>query len=291
VNILVTGGAGFIGSHLCGRLAALGHRVTVLDDLSRGCQENLEPASGAGEVVLVSADVRDKGRVADLVAGADMVYHLAAWDRARTDADLAGAVQVNIGGLCVVLQAATPGAVPVIVTSSSDVYGRQAGQPLCEDAACQLGPASDPYWAYACQWLLAESLCLASADQGTPVTILRLFDVYGPRDRSGLTARLLAMQGNGPHTLPHRDLLARSLMYVSDAVNALVLAAQVSAAVGQVFNIGWNRPASPRYVRPDRSNLWVADTTRSRRWLGFVPRVRLDQGLRLTRSRRAEAAS
>ena len=311
MKALITGGAGFIGSHLSEHLLSLGHEVTVLDDLSGGSLDNLAPVESHPYLEIVVGDVRDTEQVDALVRSADLVYHLAAWDRSKSLGNLAQAIPVDVGGVGTVLEAASAHSVRVVYVSCSDVYGKQsrltaagrkqsrltaAGrkrsqQPLREDAECRLGPTSDPAWAFASMKLLAEALCAACAERGLPVTILRLFDVYGPRDRSSLTDTLLRLPANGPQSPSERDLLARSLMYVTDAVDALVQAGQATTSVGETINVGWDRPASESCVRLDAANLWVADLTKARQLLGFLPKVTLDEGLRLTRSRRGELHS
>jgi len=285
VRVLVTGGAGFIGSHLVEALLGQEHKVIVMDDLSLGKKSNLASVLERRDLTTLFWDVRDTEFVSDMVKRAELVYHLAGWNRVKSQADLAEAVGVNVIAASSVLSAALRHSVRMVYASCSDVYGKQTRQPICEESECRLGPTSDPEWAFASMKLMAETACLSCAEKELPVTILRLFDVYGPRDRSGLTDKLLQLKASGQGD----GLLARSLMYVSDVVDALMLAGQAPLAVGEIINIGWNRPALESCVLPDSSNLWVADTSKARRLLGFEPKVHLDEGLALTQSYVGEA--
>ena len=289
MKTLITGGAGFIGSHLAEALLAQGSEVTVLDDLSSGRLDNLATVASHPKLEIALGDVRDAARVDALAESADIIYHLAAWNRPRCEDNLPEAIQVHVAGVASVLAAAARHSIRMVHVSCSEVYGKGKQQPLREDGECRLGPTHEPAWAFASMKLMAEALCTLSAEKGLPVTILRLFDVYGPRDRSGLTSQLLQLKMNA-HPHAHADgILARSLMYISDAVDALVLAGQAAVPAGEVINIGWDRPACQACVRPDASNLWVADRTKARRLLSFEPKVTLEEGLHLTQLHRRHA--
>lgn len=275
--VLVTGGAGFIGSHLVETLLAQGRTVTVLDDLSTGTSANLAAVENHPNLTFLTWDVRDTEFLTSLLKNVDLVYHLAGWGPNKAREDLSAAVSVNVLGTGSVLQAALQRSCRVVYVSCPEVYGKPGRHPLREDAGCHLGPASEPIWAFAAMKLLAELACLSCAQRGLPVTILRLFDVYGPRDRGGLTEALLAIKPDSPE----QGLLDRSLMYVTDAVDALILVGGSSVAVGEVINIGWDTPAGGRMAAAGGASL--PDTRKARRLLGFAPRVALAEGLALTR--------
>jgi len=277
LRVLVTGGAGFIGSHLVEDLLAQGQKVVVLDDLSTGDWANLASVANHRNLTLLTWDVRDAQFLENLLRNVALVYHLAGWGPKQAREDVSGAVSVNVMGTASVMQAAMVNSCRVVYASCSEVYGRPSQQPLREDADSQLGSPSEPVWAFAAMKLMAELACLSCAERGLPVTILRLFDVYGPRDRSGLTSALLAWKSDGVGV----ESLPRSLLYVSDAVDALVLAGHCELAAGEIVNVGWNRPI-PGMERA-AGGVGVPDTRKAERLLGFAPRVDLEEGLALTR--------
>jgi UDP-glucose 4-epimerase len=274
--VLVTGGAGFIGSHLVEALLAQGRTVLALDDLSIGRRDNLAKVMDHPNLTFLFRDVRDAEFLADLLTSVNLVYHLAGMGQEASRKDPTEVVSVNVAGIGSVLRAALQHSCKVVYASCSDVYGKQSRQPIQEDAECRLGPPSDPAWAFASMKLMAEAACVSCAAQGLPVTILRLFDVYGPRDRSGLTGRLMALT----QSELRGGLLSRSLFYVQDAVDALVLAGQIESPPGEVINIGLDRPASEPAAQS--ADLWIADITKAKRILGFAPRVTFEEGLALT---------
>ncbi len=279
MTALVTGGAGFIGSHLVEDLLAQGQTVIVIDDLSTGLSSNLAAVENNPNLTLLIWDVRDTQFLSRLLKGVDVVYHLAGWGPHKVHDALGEAVSVNVLGTTAVLQAAMQNSCRVIYVSCPEVYGKQEQRPLREDAECRLGPASESTWAFAAMKLMAELACLSCAQQGLPITILRLFDVYGPRDRSGLTQALLRLCVG--QTEP--ALLGRSLMYVTDAVDALILASHSPSAQGHIINIGWDTPAGGKQT--NAGGVGLPDTTKARALLGFVPRVTLEEGLALMRIR------
>ena len=298
MTVLVTGGAGFIGSALVRSLVSQSHRVRVLDDLSTGLVENLRDTD---EVELELGDVRDPDEVRSAVTGSDVVWHLAALPSvARSVVDPATTSEVNVGGTLNVLTAARDlGVRRVVYASSSSVYG-QGRLPLRED----LAPA--PISPYAASKLAAEGYCRAFAHVfGLETVVLRLFNVFGPRqDPASDYARVVPafisrMLGGRPPVIFGDGHQTRDFTYVEDAVRALVLAASAGdEAVGQPINVGCGRPTSvlrvlemlvglldvrlpPEFAAPRTGDVrhTQADLSRARWALGYRPETSLEEGL------------
>lgn len=313
-NILLTGGAGFIGSHLADALLAAGNSVTVLDDLSVGQRSNLLHHQSNPRFNLVIGSVLDTGLVERLVEQMDAVYHLAAVVGVRyvVDAPLRG-MQVNIGGTESVLKAAARYGVKTLVASSSEVYGRSMQVPFREGDNSVLGPTDIPRWSYALSKLLDEHLAFAYYRQiSLPTVAVRYFNAYGPRlDPRGygsVVARFImqALSG-GPMTLYGDGQQTRSFTYVADTVRGTIAAMETQEAAGQAFNIGNSReatilelallireligvgvdllhiPYSEAYGRDfDETRRRCPNTERAQDILGFEAAVDLETGLRQT---------
>jgi UDP-glucose 4-epimerase len=249
-HLLVTGGAGFIGSHLTDRWLAAGGRVTVLDDLSTGRLSNLTSAREHGDrLEFVRGSVLDAERVERCVAAADQVAHLAAVvGVARVCAQPERTLEVNSEGSRLVLEACARFAKPVIYASSSEVYGDSPRRPFREDQPLEIGSPQIPRWSYAISKAHGEALADALArDAGLRVTTVRFFNTTGPRQdpRSGMVlprfvARALAgepleVYGDGAQT--------RSFCHVADTVEAL-MRLLVGERYGHVLNIGSDRELS-----------------------------------------------
>ncbi len=244
MRILITGGAGFIGSHLAERLLAEGHRVTVLDDLSTGRRENLAAMEGDERFALVEGDILDRALVQRLVAQADTVFHLAAAVGVKLIMEQPSrGILTNVGGTENVLLAAAQGGTPVYLASTSEVYGKAARFPFSEDDDLTIGATVNLRWSYASAKQLDEFLALALArERGLPVVILRFFNTTGPRQsgrygmvlpnfvQAALEGRPLLVHGDGTQS--------RCFAHVADAVEALVRLMATPAAIGRVFNIG-----------------------------------------------------
>lgn len=299
---LVTGGAGFIGSHLVDALVGAGCRVTVLDNLSSGSKANLEAA--AGRVRLLEADLRDPAAVADAVAGCEVVFHLAAVVSVpKTVDDPLGSAAVNETGSLQLLEAArAAGARRVVFASSSAVYGDDPTLPKRE----QMPPK--PLSPYAVQKLAVEHYLKVYNDLFALETVgLRFFNVYGPRQDpsspySGVISIFMARAMDGtPPTLHGDGSQTRDFVYVGDVVRALIAAAGVGAAPGRVFNVGTGGGVSirrlweviallsgstcdPAYGPPRAGDVphSVSAIDAAREVLNFSPCVGLDQGLGLT---------
>jgi UDP-glucose 4-epimerase len=241
---LVTGGAGFIGSHLCEALLAAGCDVVALDNLSTGSRGNiahLDPGSG---FELVVGDTTDEELVASLAERSDVIFHLAS--AAGIDLIIDGplrSLHANVSGTQAVLRVAARYRIPTLVASTSEVYGKAEAFPQHEDDDAILGPSSVRRWSYAAGKLLDEFLALAyHRECGLPVVVLRLFNTVGPR-QSGRYGEVIprfaeAALSGGTLEVNGDGLQSRCFLHVDDAVDAIMLLSYTPSAIGQVFNIG-----------------------------------------------------
>jgi UDP-glucose 4-epimerase len=241
---LVTGGAGFIGSHLVERLLADGHHVTVLDDLSTGRGQNLAAVADHPKLQIIRDSVASERTVDVAVANADVIFHLAAAVGVQLIADRpVQTIQTIIRGTEIVLEAAYRFNRPVLITSSSEVYGKGLRVPFVESDDVVIGPTMHTRWCYAYAKGIDEFLGIAYFKQlGLPVTIVRLFNTVGPRQvgmygmvlprfvEAALAGRPLHVHGDGRQS--------RCFCHVSDIVAALVKLMETPAARGEVFNLG-----------------------------------------------------
>jgi UDP-glucose 4-epimerase len=241
---LVTGGAGFIGSHLVDRLQGGGDEVTVLDDLSTGRRSNLARHEEHGNVHLVEGSILDESLIGELVGACDRVFHLAAAvGVAHIIAKPLGSLLVNSRGTENVLAACARRNCKVLLTSSSEVYGRGGRVPMHEDDDRILGSTVIQRWSYATAKALDEHLALAYAAKGLPTVIVRYFNIYGPRmDPLGygsvMANFLRQTMASQPVTVYGDGLQSRCFTYIDDCIDGTVLAMETPAAEGQVFNIG-----------------------------------------------------
>jgi len=243
-NILVTGGAGFIGSHLVDRLLSEGRHVTVLDNLSTGSERNLADAAGHANFRFIHGSVLDEHLVEELVAQNPLVYHLAAAVGVRNIVnDPLQSILTNVNGTEHVLASAARHGCRVVLASSSEVYGRSGEIPFRESGNRILGPTSVHRWSYATAKALDEHLAFAYLDRGLEVSIVRYFNSYGPRiHQSGYGSVIARFAWQALNRLPltvHGDgKQSRCFTYVSDTVDGTIRAATRAQAVGGVFNIG-----------------------------------------------------
>jgi UDP-glucose 4-epimerase len=243
-RVLITGGAGFIGSHLAEALLAAGRPVRVLDDLSTGALANLAGLEGRTGFEFQLGSVADPSTVTRALADVDYVYHLAA----AVGVDLVvqhpvRTVETNVAGTENVLAAAAQRGVGVLLTSTSEVYGKSERERFCETDDLLIGPPTASRWSYACSKLLDEFLALAYyREQGLPVTVVRLFNTVGPRQtgRYGMVLPRLVGQAlrREPLTVYGDGQQTRCFCHVSDVVRALVELPGRKGAVGEVFNVG-----------------------------------------------------
>lgn len=243
-HILVTGGAGFIGSHLVERLLAEGKAVAVIDDCSTGSLENLQSVRAHPQLQIFQGKVSECRELRELVEQAESVYHLAAAVgvelvlKSRVET-----IKTNLHETESILEAAGEFGVPFLLTSTSEVYGKSAKLAFSEEDDLLIGPPHLSRWSYACSKLMDEFLALAYAEERElPVTIARLFNTVGPRQTgrygmvlprfiaSAVSGQPLRVYGDGNQT--------RCFCYVQDTVEALVRLQNCNAARGEVFNVG-----------------------------------------------------
>ncbi len=244
MKVLITGGAGFIGSHLGERLLKDGAEVWILDDLSTGAMQNIDRLLDSPRVHHRVGSVADEPLVGELVDRADVVFHLAAAVGVKLIVEHpTRTLETNIRGTEVVLQAAAKKGKLVLIASSSEVYGKGVKLPYSEDDDLLLGPTSKSRWGYACSKAIDEYLALAySTERKLPVIITRFFNTVGPRQtgrygmvvptfvRQGLTGEDITVYGDGEQRRCFAD--------VSEVVECLVRLVRTPEALGQVFNVG-----------------------------------------------------
>ncbi len=244
MQVLVTGGAGYIGSHLVDRLLADGHQVVVVDNLSLGKLANIEHNLQNPHFRFVKGNILDERLMEELIEKCDLVYHLAAIVGVKhVLADPLQAMMTNVWGTESVLQSACNHRRKVVLASSSEVYGKSTKTPLGESDDRALGPTHISRWAYSTTKALDEHLALAHHRQrGLPVVIIRYFNSYGPRlDPQGygsVIAKFVNQALSGQPITVHGDgQQSRCFTYVDDSVEGTVLAAAVEAANGEILNI------------------------------------------------------
>ena len=296
---LVTGGAGFIGSHLVDGLLAAGYPVRVLDDLSTGYEANL--AHHRGTLKILRGDLRDSDAVRAAMTGVEVVFHLAAISSVqRSIIDPVESIDVNVRGAMQVLQTAQESGVRrVIIASSAAVYGDSDALPLKESAE------PNPLSPYAVHKLACEHLCTVfSRMYGLETVALRYFNVYGSRQRpdaeyaAAIPRFVERLRRNQTPVIYGDGEQTRDFIHISDVVRANLLAAESAAAVGQVMNIASGQGASvnevvrvlteltgatvsPRYEQPQAGDIRdsVADIALARDLIGFEPAISLRAGL------------
>jgi UDP-glucose 4-epimerase len=244
VRYLITGGAGFIGSHLSDELLARGHEVHVLDDLSTGSLENIRQLEDRDEFAYTIDSVANAEVVDELVRGVDAVYHLAAAVGVQLIVESpVRTIETNVRGTEVVLAQADRRKTPVFIASSSEVYGKSGDLPYREDGDLTLGPTSKGRWSYACSKMLDEFLAIAHwKERQLPTVIGRLFNTVGPRQtgRYGMVVPSFVGQAiaGRPITVYGDGNQRRCFCHVADVVRALADLMQRDDIYGEVFNIG-----------------------------------------------------
>ncbi len=244
MRVLITGGAGFVGSHLAEALLGRGDEVFVLDNLSTGSIHNIAHLKEHARFHYTIDSITNEPLLAELVDRADTVVHLAAAVGVKLIVEApVHTIETNVHGTEVVLKHANKKKKLVLIASTSEVYGKSVEVPFREDADLVLGPTAKHRWAYACSKMIDEFLALAYwKERKLPVIIVRLFNTVGPRQtgqygmvipnfvRQALAGQPITVFGDGTQS--------RSFTYVGDVVRAMVALVDEPRAVGQVFNIG-----------------------------------------------------
>ncbi len=244
MKAFITGGAGFIGSHLAERLLDDGHDVSILDNLSTGSIDNIAHLKGRSGFSYTIDSVINEPLLAELIDSCDVVFHLAAAVGVKLIVEQpVHTIETNVHGTEVVLKHANKKKKLVFIASTSEVYGKSADVPFREAADLVLGPSAKHRWAYACSKLIDEFLALAYwKEKKLPVVIVRLFNTVGPRQTGqyGMVLPTFVRQALAGHpiTVFGDGTQSRSFTYVGDVVDALVRLAPNTRAVGEVFNIG-----------------------------------------------------
>lgn len=244
MKILITGGAGFIGSHLGEALLARGDEVIALDDLSTGAVANVQGFRNHPKFTLRVGSCLDEPLVAELVDLADVTVHLAAAVGVRLIVERpVHTIETNVKATEVVLEAAARKGKKVLVASTSEVYGKSPKVPFHEDDDISLGPTNRSRWAYACSKALDEWLAFAySREKNLPVVLLRFFNTVGPRQtgRYGMVLPTFVRQAlaGEPITVFGDGAQSRCFAHVRDVVRCTILLMDHDGAVGDVFNVG-----------------------------------------------------
>ncbi len=247
MRALITGGAGFVGSHLAEVLLADGHRVHVVDDLSTGSIDNIVPLEMHREFHYDVGSVTDVPLMTDLVDRADVIFHLAAVVGVKLAVERpVETLETNLNGTGMLLRLAARGNKRVLIASTSEVYGDGPDQPLREDAPVLLYPTVKSRWSYAWSKAIDESLAMAHWTQrGLPVIVARLFNTVGPRQtgRYGMVIPRLVQQAlaGEPLTVYGDGGQSRCFAYVGDVAQGLADLALCPEAAGQIFNVGNDR--------------------------------------------------
>src|SRR5688500_6191096 len=323
MRILITGGAGFIGSHLAEALLDGGHDVFVLDDLSTGSIDSIADIKGRPRFHYTIDTVFNDPVVAEMVDRADVVFHLAAAVGVKLIVEKpVHTIETNVHGTEVILRHAAKKKKLVFIASTSEVYGKSVHVPFREDADLVMGATTRHRWAYACSKALDEFLALAyGKEKKQPVIVLRFFSPVGPRQTGqyGVVVPTFVRQGlqGEPITVFGDGTQQRSFTYVGDVVEALLKLMVSPGAIGQVYNVGNTEEVTIRALAErikaktgSRSEIVlipydqayeagfedmprrVPDLAKIHQAIGYVPRVKLDEIIeRVVNEKRSYAGS
>jgi UDP-glucose 4-epimerase len=270
MRILITGGAGFIGSHLADHYVAKGDQVTILDNFSTGAQENI--AHLAGKVTTVDGDIRNLDLVEKLTKDTDLVLHMAAALGVNTILESPlESMSTNITGSEVVLNAAAKFNKRIIIASTSEIYGKNPKQPLSEADDRVVGAPQKIRWTYSDAKAIEEAMAFAlHQEKKLPVTTVRLFNTVGPRQsgrygmvvprfvQAALQDEALTIYGDGTQS--------RVFCHVDDAVQAIAKIAATDATIGDVFNVGGSGEVNIKELAEK-----VISTTKSQSVITYTP--------------------
>ena len=307
MRVLVTGGAGFIGSHLSERLLSLGHQVVVIDDLSTGSLENIAGCRDHRDYSFHHDSIFNHQLMAELINSSDVVFHLAAAVGVKKIVEFpVSTIETNVAGSEVVLRLAAARKRRVILASTSEVYGKSTKFPFSESDDIVLGPTTNTRWGYACSKAIDEFLALAYArEMQLPVTVVRLFNTVGPRQTGqyGMVVPSLVKQAlsGGPVTVYGTGEQSRCFGHVFDVIDGLIAILNNPATDSEIFNLGNTREVSinelaaliieatgsdSKIVHIPYSQAYgpgfedmqrrVPDITKAREWLGFSPKRTLE---------------
>jgi UDP-glucose 4-epimerase len=272
MRFLITGGAGFIGSHLSDLLIEHGHSVHVLDDLSTGAIENIRHLKQDRRFGYTIGSAEDHAVVAELVDDAEIVVHLAAAVGVTLVVDSpVRAIETNVHATEVVLKHASKKKKPVMIASTSEVYGKSQAIPFKEDGDMQMGATDMGRWAYACSKAIDEFLAIAYwRERALPTTVVRLFNTVGPRQTGcyGMVVPRLVSQAlvGEPLTVYGDGRQTRCFCHVADVVQALFALATEERAYGNVFNVGATTEISIRELAD-----LVVEVTDSKSEISLIP--------------------
>ncbi len=244
MRALITGGAGFIGSHLAEALLKEGHEVDIIDNLSTGSIRNVSHLKSQTKFKYVIDTLTNEPLLAELIDRNDVVFHFAAAVGVKLIVEQpVHTIETNVHGTEVVLKHANKKKKKVIIASTSEVYGKNLDVPFHEDADLVMGATVKHRWAYACSKAIDEFLALAYyKERGLPVIIVRFFNTVGPRQTGqyGMVLPSFVQQAlaNEPITVFGEGTQARSFTYIGDVVGCLMKLVAEPKAIGQVFNIG-----------------------------------------------------
>lgn len=311
MHVLITGGAGFIGSHLAEKLLAQDHQVTCIDDLSTGNLENLATIREHPNLLFYEETIFNRRLASDLMDEADVVFHLAAAVGVKRIVDFpVQTIETNVEGTEIILDAAAKQRKRVFIASTSEVYGKSTKIPFSETDDLVLGSTYNSRWAYACSKAIDEFLALAYfRERQLPVTIVRFFNTVGPRQtgRYGMVLPTFVRQAllNEPVTVYGTGAQSRCFGHVADIVDGLLLLLDCDRASGEIFNLGNTEevsievlarkviaacestsaivhiPYSEAYGPGFEDMLRrVPDISKAREWLGYNPGYGLDDIIR-----------
>jgi len=244
MKVLITGGAGFIGSHLSESMLNDGYSVTVVDDLSTGCLSNIDSLMKRDKFQFVHSSITDMPIMVSLVQNCDIIIHLAAAVGVRLVIEQPiRTIETNVNGSEIVLSLARKFGRKIFMASTSEIYGKSVDTPFREDSYSILGPSSSSRWSYACSKMIDEFLSLAYYDQyGTEVIIGRFFNVIGNRQSGAygmVVPRFVEAALNGSPLMVYGDgQQQRCFCHVSDVVNVIKKLIICPRAIGEIINIG-----------------------------------------------------